>query len=338
MWTYCSNIIGIVLPIILAEAAATDQQVLFDFGPGFDVKTCSDQRCEGHRSQCARKGIKRNARRRYHKPADRDGGTEAWPGVTLKAPAGKWDLSPFESISLDVANRGDKRVTVSCRVDNPGADGTNHCVTEQVALDPGASQTLTVRLFPVPWKLDQPLELVGMRGFPTHAGKLDTANVTQLLIFADHPKRTMSLRLTNPRRGHVQVLDASTFRRSSDEFGQYLHKGLAGQDAFGRGADRPQPRGRRRTCRPTGGRRTGRVARRLDGGQQLATWGFFGMREAQRQMARDPTGRLFWSHGIDCVRASDSTPITGREKYFRELPAEGSPFARFYGQAAWAPH
>ena len=74
-------------------------------------------------------------------------------------------------------------MTVQCRVDNPGADGTKNCVTDQVSVDPGASQTLRVRIFPVPWKLDKPVELVAMRANPVHAGKIDTANVTQLLVF-----------------------------------------------------------------------------------------------------------------------------------------------------------
>ena len=48
-------------------------------------------------------------------------------------------------------------------------------------------------------------------------------------------------------------------------------------------------------------------------------------------------GRLFWSHGIDCVRGGNSTPITGRERYFRSLPGQDSLFAQFYGTANWAP-
>ena len=51
----------------------------------------------------------------------------------------------------------------------------------------------------------------------------------------------------------------------------------------------------------------------------------------------DPTGRLFWSHGIDCVRAANATPITNRERYFRSLPGKDSPLAPFYGEAGWAP-
>jgi hypothetical protein len=52
----------------------------------------------------------------------------------------------------------------------------------------------------------------------------------------------------------------------------------------------------------------------------------------------DPQGRLFWSHGIDCVRSTNATPITNREHYYRDLPQAGSPFAKFYSKGSWAPH
>jgi hypothetical protein len=47
---------------------------------------------------------------------------------------------------------------------------------------------------------------------------------------------------------------------------------------------------------------------------------------------------LFWSHGVDCVGFEGATPITDREFYFAELPAENSPLAACYGQGSWAPH
>jgi hypothetical protein len=52
----------------------------------------------------------------------------------------------------------------------------------------------------------------------------------------------------------------------------------------------------------------------------------------------DPDGRLFFSHGVDCVRPAAETGISYREKYFTWLPDERSPFAAFYGNSSWAPH
>src|SRR5208282_158950 len=52
----------------------------------------------------------------------------------------------------------------------------------------------------------------------------------------------------------------------------------------------------------------------------------------------DPEGRVFWSHGIVCVRAENITPTTDREPWFAALPAKSESLGRFYGQARWAPH
>ncbi|MEX2371927.1 MAG: hypothetical protein WD578_13045 [Bacteroidales bacterium] len=46
----------------------------------------------------------------------------------------------------------------------------------------------------------------------------------------------------------------------------------------------------------------------------------------------DPDGKLFWSHGQDCVEfgTQTRTRITNREHYFQELPSEGSEEAGLY--------
>jgi hypothetical protein len=331
MRTYLSSIVGIALTVFLAAGQASaagtaDQQILFDFGPGFDVKAVQTSDAKAAVTTAGALRIE-------------TGHSGRWPGVTLKAPQGKWDLSPYEQVSLDVTNPGAKGVTVHCRVDNPGADGTNHCVTDGVTVEPGASQTLTVRIFPMPWKLDKPLELVGMRGFPTHAGKLDPANVTQLVIFMDRSGEDHVFEVDNIRAGgQVQVLEAATFLPFIDEFGQYLHRDWPGKvhsveelSAHRRAEEKDlQAHGRPQNWTQYGG---------WAEGPQLKATGFFRVEKHNgKWWLVDPTGRLFWSHGIDCVHGSEATPISGRESYFRELPAEGSPFAKFYGRAGWAPH
>ncbi len=46
----------------------------------------------------------------------------------------------------------------------------------------------------------------------------------------------------------------------------------------------------------------------------------------------DPEGKLFWSHGIDCVEfgTQTRTRISGREQYFKYLPSPGSEEAKLY--------
>jgi hypothetical protein len=267
------------------------------------------------------------------------GHEKPWPGITLKAPAGKWVLSQYEHISVDVKNIAEEPVTVSCRVDNPGADGSKNCVTDSITLAAGEQGTLTVRIFPVPWKLSEPLELVGMRGYPVHAGKVDTSNITQMLFYVARPQTDHLFEIGNIRTGgSVTVLDAKTFCPFIDDFGQFIHKDWPGKThsidelkAHGKPeqkdlAAHPGPADRNKY----GG---------WTAGPQLRATGLFRVEKYKgKWWLVDPEGRLFWSHGTDCVGSGNSTPITDRENYFRNLPETDSPFGKFYGGGSWAPH
>ncbi len=321
----------VAVPLILVDAQATwatgraESPILFDFGPGFDVERVETKDAKATLTDAGTLRVEA-------------GHTAPWPGVTLEAPNERWDLSSYEHLSLGVINRGHEKITLHCRVDNPGADGTNRCVTDQITIDPVATQTLTVRLFPVPWKLNTPLELVGMRGFPVHTGKLDTANVTQIVLYLDHPKADCVFEVDNIRAGgRVEVLNTSTFLPFIDEFGEYIHKDWPGKThtaAELTAAKQAEDEDLTAHARPKNWNRYGGWA----DGPKLKATGFFHVQKRQgKWWLVDPAGKLFWSHGIDCVRAVNATPISTRERYFRKLPDKDSPFAQFYGEGAQAP-
>jgi len=300
--------------------------ILFDFGRDFDIDSLKTSDAEvtfsGNKALRIKTGHKNQ-----------------WPGITLKAPAGKWDLSKYEYVSIDVKNSGTKTVTVSCRVDNPGADGRKNCVTDNITLKPNASGTLIVRIFPTPWRLSEPVELIGMRGAPVHSGKVDPTNITQLLVFVTKPDIDHVFDIKNIRAGgKVETLDVKTFFPFIDEFGQYIHKDWPGKThslkeliAHGKAEEKeiaanPGPSDRNKY----GG---------WTAGPKLKATGFFRVEKYKgKWWLVDSEGRLFWSHGIDCVRSTNATPITDREHYYRNLPEENSPFAKFYGSGSWAPH
>ncbi len=112
------------------------------------------------------------------------GHEQAWPGVRLLPQAEKWDLSAFDRVEMDVRNAGEGQVRVLCRVDNPGADGRDHCNTDGVTLEPGQARTLSV-VFGRSW---------GGAGFP-----IDPGNVVGLLIFVDRPKQDQVIMVDNIR-------------------------------------------------------------------------------------------------------------------------------------------
>ena len=315
------------------EASRRAGLVLFDFARGFDIGSVITNDARVTLSE----GDALHIETGHNKP---------WPGITLKAPTGKWGLSKYEYVSIDVENIGTKPVTVYCRVDNPGADGSKNCVTDSIALGPKAAGTLTVRLFPprgvlrtTPWRLSEPAELIGMRGAPMHSGKVDASNITQLLVFVSKPSINHIFEVKNIRAaGRVELLDARTFFPFIDEFGQFIHKDWPGKThsleeliAHGKAEEKdlaayPGPADHDRY----GG---------WTAGPKLRASGFFRVQKYRgKWWMVDPQGRLFWSHGIDCVRSANATPITDREHYYRNLPEADSPFVKFYGTGSWAPH
>jgi hypothetical protein len=329
--SFCVVLIIIISGLFITDAATLSAEkepslVLFDFGEGFNIGSVvtSDAKAALPRSEILR---------------IETGHKSQWPGITLKAPTGKWDLSKYEYVSLDVKNLGTEPVTVSCRVDNPGADGKKNCVSDSITLDPRVAGTLVVRVFPTPWRLSEPIELIGMRGAPVHSGKVDPTNITQLLIYVGKPGRDHIFEVGNIRAGgSVETLNVKTFFPFIDEFGQYIHKDWPGKThsvdemiTHGKAEEKdiaahPGPADRNKY----GG---------WTAGPKLKATGFFRVQKYEgKWWLVDPEGRLFWSHGIDCVRSANATPITDREHYYRNLPEADSPFAKFYGSGRWAPH
>ncbi len=319
---------SILANTLVVMSASQDSQslVLFDFKQDFDTGSVI--------TSDAKVTLSPNKALRVE-----TGHKNQWPGITLKAPAGKWDLSKYEYVSIDVKNPGTKPVTVSCRVDNPGADGRKNCVTDNIALKPKSAGTLVVRLFPTPWRLSEPVELIGMRGAPVHSGKVDPANITQLLMYVTKPGIDHVFEIKNIHAGgRIETLDVKTFFPFIDEFGQYIHKDWPGKihslkELIANGKEEEKdiafhvgPGDRNKY----GG---------WTAGPKLEATGFFRVEKYKgKWWLVDPQGRLFFSQGIDCVRSANATPITDREHYYRDLPDTDFPFAKFYGGGSWAPH
>lgn len=269
----------------------------------------------------------------------RTGTSARWPTVAIRAPGGKWDLGSKLYVLASVTLKSSEPAQVYCRVDNPGADGRANCVTGDVRLSPGDTATLRVPLAETPWRLPRDLGLVGMRAAPGPPGRLDPRNVTRILFFVSSPRTAHAFEVSDViAGGAVSDLDPERFFPFVDEFGQFIHADWPGKvhslEEL-RGGVEAEDRDLEAHPGPADRDRWGG----WEGGPKLRATGFFRTEKLEgKWWLVDPDGRLFWSHGVDCVRAGNATPITDRERYFRDLPPEGSPLARFYGRAGWAPH
>ncbi len=258
-----------------------------------------------------------------------------WPNVWFPGPEGGWDWSAHAGLAVDVTNPGETAVEVAIRVDNEGADGAVNCNQQSWTVPPGETSTCALTFTVATARFDYPLW--GMRGTPASGPRtLDPTKVVAFQVFLPRPAAPRRLILDNVRLfGHGAQPVTATSRWFVDRFGQYawadwpgkLHDEadwpvrlaaeeadlaarpvLPGRDEYGGWADGPQ-------LEATGWFRVEQV----DGRWWLVT----------------PSGHLFFSAGMDCVRVTNQTIISARDGWFEWLPERGGEhdeqFGRFNG-------
>jgi hypothetical protein len=296
--------------------------VLFDFERGFDVSAV-----EARDARVSLSGAKL---------ALEIGSSSDWPGITLRPPERHWDLSAHGAIEVDVHNVGPRRSTLHLRVDNPGADGSKLCNTGHLELAPGERGVLRVDFVVRPEGGHHPF--FGMRGLPLGVSLgengIDPKQVNQLVFFAARPRHGSSFSIDDVRAVGAPILAnvPDEFFPYIDELGQYAHAdwpGKARTEADLRRAATEESQDLAAHPRPAGWNEYGGWA---EGPARRATGYFRAEKHQGRWWLVDPTGRLFFSWGPDCVGAGEHTPITEREHWFSRLPRDDARFAGLFGR------
>lgn len=272
----------------------------------------------------------------------RTGGREAWPGVTLKAPGGKWDLSRFGRVTARVANRGTARIVVGLRVDNEGADGRRHCVFGELALPPGGRGTVAAA-FRIRVPAPPGFEATGMHGGPGNPwGTIDPSAVTQIVFYVARAQGEHALEIDDVRASGEPPVRYPPAPRDFfpfiDELGQYIHREWPGKASP---ADLPRRAAEEAAAleREPGPREWNRWGG-WAGGPALEATGFFRTaKHGGRWWLVDPDGRLFFSHGVNVVGPHGMTPVEDRSGWFRNWPSPDDPAWReFFRPASQVVH
>jgi hypothetical protein len=263
-----------------------------------------------------------------------------WPGVTVFFKAGDYDLAAYGPLRVTVRNTDTRPLTVSLSVKNRVQK--EHSPGGSVTLKPGETGVIATSLRLTPWMLDRPLELVGMRGFPAaiDGGTFNVRKTAELHIFLGKPDATAAfdvLKIEADERP-LTLLKTDTFLPFVDTFGQFAHVEWPGKihsEAELQKAKADEAKWLSDNSGPADRDAWGGWS----AGPQLKATGHFRTEKVNgKWWLVDPDGRLFFSHGVDCVRPGSDTGVTGREPYFAWVPEKDSPFAKFYGWSSWAPH
>jgi hypothetical protein len=309
---------------VAAVSASPDAGgALLHFGPGFDLSKLTYKDAEatlGGTGDAPTLRIKTHA-------------NTFWPGVVVPAPGGHWDLSPYQFITVDIHNTDTHDIDVNVRVDNPGADGQHHCMSERIGTQPDQRVRLTIILKRMS---ASPIKLWGMQGFPQDlyaSGGIDPANITALVFYTEKGNPSdSSFEISNVRvSGRYEKpawdgLSPEQFFPFIDSFGQFRWKDWPGK--IHSEADLQA----RRDAEAKELAATGAGPADWDkwggwaNGPTLPATGYFRTAKVRdKWWLVDPDGHLFFSVGLTGVGlGGEATPIEDRENWFQGLPAAPS--------------
>ena len=265
-----------------------------------------------------------------------------WPGQHVNAAHGSVDLTDAGELAVEVSNRLDRVLHVTLSVKSRALQGRSP--GGGIALAPRAAGVIRCDLRPEPWRLDSPLKFVGMNGYPIAPGigsnLFDLHEVTSLHVFVakgtapdSFDVRRVTVQDAVPRE--VVTYEAKTFFPFVDRYGQFAHGDWPGK-VHG-DADLAAARDAEAAWLAANANGPAADRDRWGGwanGPQLAATGFFRTEKVGGVWwLVDPEGRLFWSHGVDCVEPGwSATGVGFRENYFESIPPRDDPtFGRFWG-------
>jgi len=244
-----------------------------------------------------------------------------WPNVFFTPPSETWDWSAYAGIEVILFNPGDHSVSVSMRVDNAGADGMNHCVTNNTVVPAGEGATLRGR-----FGRGGDEAFWGMRGLPERGPvgsgpAIDPARITAFQVFLGRPAQAETLIIEEVRLyGTGQPLTKLVPLPFVDEFGQYMHAKWPGklknEKEFAKRIKKEQRAIQAKPQLPDRDKFGGWA-----NGPQLEATGWFRTEKIDgKWWLVTPEGHLFFSNGMDCVRTWQQTFIRGRDGWFAWLP------------------
>ena len=316
-----------------ATAEVADGLVLFDFEGDFDagkVKTTGDAKVS------LVKGTDGKALRIA------TGGKEVRAGVTLGAPNRRWDLSEYVYVAMDVRNAGTGDVTVNCRVDD------KKWVDGSATVPAGERRALTALLKRDTAPKELGKYLFGMNGLPGgHVwiwAPVYPKRTRELVIAVVEPKGPQVVEIDNIRAvGSYEVPSEEELKSSYfpfiDAYGQYNKKDWPGKTHSEEDFERAKKEEAADLEEHPGPSNWNKYGGWVFGPKLEATGHFRVEKYEGRWWLVDPEGRLFWSHGMDCVGSRfGATAVSDREDYFEKLPEPGTAAGKFYEIGRGAAH
>jgi hypothetical protein len=256
--------------------------------------------------------------------------------LTLNAPDGKWDLTDFNAISINITNLGNDPARISAWT------GTEQWVDGDVFVQPGESKILEIVFKRKPVGKDEYLSkyFTGMNGLPGGFMWLwAPVNPSQiksltLKISENHEGGTFiigDIRGVGSYNPPSEKILSTSFFPFIDSLGQYIYLDWPGKTYQNDDLNKAIENEKTDLGKFPGPSEWDTYGGWSGGPKSEATGNFRVEKINGQWWLIDPQGNLFWSHGITCVRFNNGdSKINGRNHYFKSLPDKESPMYQFY--------
>jgi len=242
----------------------------------------------------------------------------------------RWDFSAYSYFRVELTNAGEGLVWVQGRLDNPGAQDWQNSSASQVFIRPGESATLGIA-YPRGGNLDDSPAIFSKmaakpNGWRSHWKGFDATNVRQLVLRIQSSADKLRLHSVSLGVGYpfgAAVNSEQLALPFLDPFGQPIPFNWPGklttteqlESAWVADATAVASAVPIEGWSEYGG---------WSAGPQLEATGYFRVQKFEgKWWLVDPSGRLFWSHGMNSVDYASVTPIKGRKALFAWLPEQG---------------
>lgn len=259
---------------------------------------------------------------------------EHWPGLIILPQNGLFfDFSGGSVAAVDVRNLNDNPALLQMEALTPGKSREfAYQASGGIGLQPGETATLRLRYhragnFGIDWLPGG--MLVAFEGFDVMKHHLVPERVQQLRFFIKDSEleqrfELSNFRIENPFRPLPAALKSpESFYPCIDRFGQYKHAEWPGKIHSGEELKQAAAREKIDLARHPGPADRTRFGGWDSGPSYPATGHFYPVKHDGKWFLVDPTGKLFWSLGMNEVSLNAQgllTGVTRREHFFEYLP------------------
>jgi hypothetical protein len=254
--------------------------------------------------------------------------------ISFPARADNWTLSG-DLLKTKVKNVGSLPLALRFSIANEGAKNLTDNCQMPILLSPDEEKELELRVVQRPedptYAPFKPF-MMYFKNINVRDNSVDAKAIKTISFSIDRPQSGMAVEIGTVTQSGKLAESQTPFFPFIDRYGQYIHSNWPGKIRSDEDFNQRRDEEARERAEWSGPKDWNEYGGWAAGPQLEATGSFRVTKHEGKWWLVDPTGRLFWSNGPTGVGfGGDLTPVTDRENWFRDMPAQDDPqWGSFY--------